>query len=424
MKKSSNLLLLALCLVCVFTSFSTVSADKKEVVEFWMLPVIDEAKLNDLVSEFNAQSETTEVSLSVLAWSDGREQIKQAVAAGVGPDVFYIGAGLDNDYIQGQLLLPLDENGYSQEDIEKYSPLIATSSANGHLLAAPLSYELYILYYRTDILEQFGYDAPPATRAELKEMASKISKDSNGDIMGFQFKGADDQLNAINYSWQTLLTQNGGSLMDLDNMKSTEFSEIAVQTLEYMKSFYSEGISTLGTSANNGFREGKIAMFEFTTGPLTSEGYTTDPNMSGKWSVAALPAGEDNGGGYLGGHAVAVNAATEVSEGAVEFVKWFTSPKNATVWMKNFYGVQPYDMEKLSAEEKTAITEVMESEPEYWNAITAEAAACTPDFMIQTRYAYSARWDGQKRLIIAALTGEMSVEDALKQLDVEINQSL
>ena len=136
MKKSSILMLVALGLVCICASFSAVSAEKKEVVEFWMLPVIDEAKLNDLVSEFNAQSETTEVNLSVLAWSDGREQIKQAVAAGVGPDVFYIGAGLDNDYIQGQLLLPLDENGYSQEDIEKYSPLISTSSANDHLLAA------------------------------------------------------------------------------------------------------------------------------------------------------------------------------------------------------------------------------------------------------------------------------------------------
>ena len=44
--------------------------------------------------------------------------------------------------------------------------------------------------------------------------------------------------------------------------------------------------------------------------------------------------------------------------------------------------------------------------------------------MIQSRYGYTARWDGQKRLIIAALTGEMEIEQALSQLDTEINQSL
>ena len=44
--------------------------------------------------------------------------------------------------------------------------------------------------------------------------------------------------------------------------------------------------------------------------------------------------------------------------------------------------------------------------------------------MIQSRYGYTARFDGQKRLIIAALTGEMEIEQALSQLDTEINQSL
>lgn len=179
----------------------------KQKIEFWMLPVIDEADTQEMVDAFNAQSETTEVELTMLDWSSGREQIKQAVASGAGPDVFYIGAGLDIAYIDGGLLLPLDEHGYSEEDIGKYTDLIEGNMVDGHLLAAPITYENYVLYYRTDVLEQFGFDAPPTTWEELKSMAKTITEGSNGEIMGFQFKGADDQLNAINYSWQTLLAQ-------------------------------------------------------------------------------------------------------------------------------------------------------------------------------------------------------------------------
>ncbi len=397
---------------------------EKETVEFWMLPLISAEELQAMVDSFNAQSETTEVNLTVLDWGNGREQIKQAVASGSGPDVFYIGAGLDSAYVDGGLLLPLDENGYSEDEIAKYTDLVDANVVDDHLLAAPITYENYVLYYRTDVLEEYGFFEPPTNWDELKSMAKTITEESNGEIMGFQFKGADDQLNAINYSWQTLLSQSGGELVDLNKMESTENSPEAIEALEYMKSFYTEGISKMGTSSNNGFREGKIAMYMFTTGPMTSEGFINDDTMSGKWAIAAPPTGTDNAGGYLGGQSVAVSADSKVPENAVEFVKYFTSPENVPNWLNAFYGVQPFDLEKLTDSERTAIEEVYEETPEYWTAIIESADACTPEFMIQSRYAYTARWDAQKRLIIAALTGEMDIQEALKQIDIEVNQAM
>lgn len=180
----------------------------------------------------------------------------------------------------------------------------------------------------------------------------------------------------------------------------------------------------MGTSSNNGFREGKIAMYMFTTGPMTSEGFVGDETMDGKWAIAAPPAGPDNAGGYLGGQAIAVSADSQVAKNAVEFVKYFTSPENVPNWLAEFYGVQPFDLDKLSDSEKQAIEAVYETTPEYWAAIQESADACTPDFMIQSRYGYTARWDAQKRLIIAALTEEMDVQEALKQIDVEVDQAM
>lgn len=389
-----------------------------------MLPLIDEAKTQALVDDFNAENPDIKVNMTMLDWSGGREQIKQAVAAGSGPDVFYLGAGLDVAYIDANLLLPMTDAGFTQEDIGKYGNLIGASMVDGTLLAAPISYENYILYYRSDILQEYGFDAPPSTWDEMKNMAKAITEGSGGEIMGVQFKGADDHLNAINYTWQTFLAQAGGKVLDLDSMQSVENSPEAVTALTYLKSFYDEGISQLGTSAANGLREGKVAMFAFTTGPLTSEGYIEDANMAGKWGVAALPKGPDNAGGHLGGHALCINAGTAYPEQSGRFVKAYTSPKNAVVWMDNFYGVQPYDLDKLDAEERAAIEAVIAKSPELWEPIMESALASSPDFMVQTRYGYTARWDGQKRLIVAALSGEMSIEEALTQLDIEINQAI
>lgn len=430
--KKSLAILLALCLMLGSAACggspspddgSSNSAQKQEIT-FWMLPLIDESSLRAMVDEFNAQSETTKVNLTVLDWGTGREQIKQAVASGSGPDAFYVSAGLDTAYIDGSLLLPLDKNGYRGEDLDRYSTLIEAAMVDGSLYASPIVYENYILYYRTDVLEQFGFNAPPKTWDELKTMAKTISDGSKGSIMGFQFKGADDQLNAINLTWQSLLSQNGCDIMDLASMKSTEDTPKAREVLSFMKSFYDEGISVMGTSSNNGFREGKVAMYMFTPGPLTSEGFIGDQQMEGKWALAPLPQGSAKGGGYLSGHAVAVNSGTKHAENAVEFVKWFTSPENAPNWLQKFYGVQPFDLDKLSPEQKGGIEGVFAASPEIWGPITESAAMTTPDLMIQNRYGYTARWDGQKRLIIAALTGEMTVEEALKQLDIEINQAL
>lgn len=400
------------------------AAGGETTIEFWMLPLIEDDATQALVDNFTAENPDVKVNMTMLDWASGREQIKQAVAAGSGPDVFYLSAGLDIAYVEAGLLLPLEEAGFTAEDLGRYGKLIDASAVDGKVMAAPISYEEYLLYYRSDILADYGFDAPPTTWEEMKTMAKAITDGSGGEIMGYQHKGADDHLNAINMTWQTFLWQAGGSLMDLDAMKSTENSPEAVAALEYMKSFYDEGISQLGTSAANGFREGKVAMYSFTNGPLTSEGYVGDAELEGKWGIATLPAGANGAGGYLGGHALCINAATANAEAAGRFVKHFTSPANAPVWMESFYAVQPYDMDKLEAEEKAAIEAVIAGQPEIWEPVIASAEASSPDFMVQSRHGYTARWDGQKRLIVAALNGEMSIEDALTQLDVEIDQSL
>jgi ABC-type glycerol-3-phosphate transport system substrate-binding protein len=392
-------------------------------IDIWMTPVAPEETLKGLVAEYNKSQDKIAVNLSMLDWASGREQIRQSIASKVAPDLFYMGVGLTKDYIDSGVLLPLSEAGFSKQDLDMFNPLIGMNMADGKVLAAPLYYDSYLLYYRSDILAKYGFKQPPKTWDELKTIAKAISTGSKGEVIGFQIKGADDHLNAINLAWQTFLEQAGGNFFDAKANKSTLNTPEGKRALEYMKSFYSEGISTLGTSAINGFREGKVAMFEFAQNQIKFEKLDENPALAGKWAVAPVPAGPASKGAYAGGQAVSISASSKNKAAAGEFLKWLVRPANMVVWMQNGHGIPVYDLTKVDAASRKAVEAVMAKDAN-WGPIMTQIKLNGPTMMVQQRFGYGSRWDAQKRIIPAALSGKMSVDQALSSLDAEINQAV
>ena len=242
--------------------------------------------------------------------------------------------------------------------------------------------------------------------------------------MGFQIKGADDHLNAINLAWQTFLGQAGGHYVDTEKLISTLNTPEGKTALEYMVSFYTEDISTLGPSAAAGFREGKIAMFQFAQNQIIYEKYISDVNMKGKWAVAVTPKGPASEGAYSGGQGIVISSETKYPEACGTFLKYFSRPENMLVWMKGAYGIPVYDLSKISDEEKVLVENFMAQDKENWDAILKQVSLNTAYLTVENRYGYTARWDAQKRYIIAALNGEMTVEEALGSIDNEVNQAI
>jgi ABC-type glycerol-3-phosphate transport system substrate-binding protein len=390
--------------------------DEPVTIEFWSMPfwIGDDQKVGELVDEFNASQDDIVVEFTHLEWQDGRESLKQAVAAGTGPDVFIMDNGLDLDYLESSSLATLTELGYTQDDIDMFLPLIEVNEYEGQLYGAPLYFGTTVLVYRPDVLAEYGFDSPPATWEALKETAATITRESDEEIWGWQFKGMDDHLNAIHSQWQTYLWQAGGRYMNEDMTRSAEASQAAEETLAWMRSFYDEGVSPVGTSAEGGFVGGNVAMFSFFATVQVGD-------VDGEWAFAPMPVGPDNGASYFGGHSVVATANGNL-EAAGEFMRWMSSPELGRRYME-FNAIFPYDLDAAPEEIGAEVQELIDTD-ENWAAIFEQIGRNDPLVLQQDRVAKSARWSAQAAQVVAAVNGDRDPADALEALDAEINEAI
>ena len=112
---------------------------------------------------------------------------------------------------------------------------------NGKPYGMPWYTDTGLLYYRKDLLEKSGYDGPPKTWDELKQMTRKVRAES--DIkFGFLFQGARYEggvCDACEFIWG-----HGGNVLDpSDPTRVVIDSPQAIAGLETERSMITDGIS-------------------------------------------------------------------------------------------------------------------------------------------------------------------------------------
>lgn len=398
--------------------------DGPVTLEFWSMPFggHTEDDVRAYVEEFNESQDGIVVEFTGLQWADGRDKIIQAVGADTGPDVFIM-APVNQDFLSSGALAALPDLGYTEEDIDPFSDVIESAAGHdGGIYGVPIGYYANVLYYNQTILEQYGFDGPPETWDELKETAATITTESAaaGDpVMGFQIKGMDDHLNAINHTWANFFYAAGGEQLTDDFSAANANTPAGVEALEYLKSFVAEGITTPGPNAVGGFIDGTVAMFAFQQLHLPE---IAASGLTDEWSLAPLPEGPEGSSGYVDGEFLVANAASEHLEAAGEFMRWMTSPEQAVRYMERA-PIFPYELDKVDAEVRDAVEAILEDDPRR-AALLEQLENASGTNMMYERYAQAARWEAQKQYLVAAINGDMPVEDALAAIDAAVNEAL
>ncbi|MFH1312168.1 MAG: ABC transporter substrate-binding protein [Candidatus Eisenbacteria bacterium] len=206
----------------------------------------------------------------------------------------------------------------------------------GETVALPVYIDAGLLYYRTDLLEKYGYNAPPETWEDLVEISTAIQtgeRKANPDFWGFVWQGA--QYEGLICNFLEFALSNGGSLIDHDGRLTLERAE-NVEALTFMRDL----ITTYAVSPPNTYTEMKEeevrslfesgnAVFErnwpYAWGLHQAEG----SNVRGKVGIALLPRFE--GGRHvaaLGGWHVGISRSSNIKDSAWELVKFIVSKKS------------------------------------------------------------------------------------------------
>jgi trehalose/maltose transport system substrate-binding protein len=105
----------------------------------------------------------------------------------------------------------------ASEIASHFPPLIANSTVRGRLVSLPRAAIVPLLWYRTDLLREYGYRAPPDTWDELEHMAARIQAGERAkgqpDFWGFVWAGVQSEpLATVALEWQA--SEGGGTIVD------------------------------------------------------------------------------------------------------------------------------------------------------------------------------------------------------------------
>src|SRR5258706_4232253 len=108
---------------------------------------------------------------------------------------------------------------FANEVSLQFPPITAGYTVDNKLVAMAYRADIGLLYYRTDLLRQYGYREPPKTWDELETMAARIQTGErakgNKQFWGFVWQGAAAEALTCNaLEWQA--AEGGGRIIEED----------------------------------------------------------------------------------------------------------------------------------------------------------------------------------------------------------------
>ncbi len=308
-----------------------------------------------------------------------------------------------------------------QEQIDSYLPaLLTNNTVDGRLVALPLRIGFGMLYYRTDLLEKYGYDAPPATWDELETMAQAIQDgeraDGNADMWGYVWQGNSyEGLTCNALEWQ--VSNGGGFIVAPDG-------EIQVNNAATLAAFERAAgwVGTISPPGVTSYQEedargiwhaGNAAFMR--NWPYAYASSLDSEAISDKFDVAPLPAGDaGTGAATLGGWHIGVSRYSANPAAAAAFASYMTSVEN-----QKYYALDttspPASLELYSDPDIQAAMPF--SSPEVVAVTTARPSTVTAEKYneVSTLYFNAAH---------SIITGESDAETALELLELDMQALL
>jgi trehalose/maltose transport system substrate-binding protein len=304
----------------------------------------------------------------------------------------------------------------------QFQAIVENNTVNGALVGMPWFTDAGLLYYRSDLLEEHGFEGPPETWAELEEMAQIIQDAESADnpsFRGFVWQGnAYEGLTCNGLEWQ--YSNGGGRIIEPDGTVTVNNPQ-ALASFERARGWVGtispEDVTTYNEpSALNSFAPGNAAFmrnwpyaFAVTQAP--------DSPLVGKVGVTQLPMGDGEGATHaacLGGWQLMVSKYSPNQEAAIEFVKYMCSPE----LQKSFTIERSHSPTISSVYDDPEVIERQEFlarlKPVFEGGAVARPSTVTADLYNSASIAYFTRLN-------QILTGQSDAATAVGEMEAELN---
>jgi len=318
-------------------------------------------------------------------------------------------------------LVDLYEYG-AREVVDQHFPaIVENNTVDGRLVGIPWFTDSGLLYYRTDLLEKYGFAGPPATWDELEEMARTIQDGEraagNPDFWGFVWQGNSyEGLTCDALEW--IASNGGGTIISPDGVVTIE-NPAAIAAVEraagWVGTISPPGVTSFGEEdARNMFQAGNAAFMR--NWPYAySLGNAPDSAIAGLFDVAPLPAGDGgSGAGTLGGWQLAVSRYSANPEIAADVALFLASPEE-----QKFRAIEGSFLPTVMSLYDDP--EVIEANPFFErlydvlvNGVARPSTVSAPNYAQVSQAFYSAVHD--------VLTGAASAEEALAIAALDIQE--
>src|SRR5699024_560553 len=246
MLKKFSLFTVAIVLLSVTLSACSESksggADDSEELTVWAAPFApkenaeeEDEMWDDMIASFNEKYPDVEVTVRKIPWHNRDQKILTAISSGEGPDLFYALPSNIPQYVEEEMIIPLDK--YMDDiDIDNFEDSSITPAMyNDQQYGIPILQEAYVYFYNVDLIEEIGKDPDslPETWEEFNEWA-KAAKEEGLYMRDYGGAGS------LNQTFYPLLWQAGGEVLNDDEEVLINNSE-GLEAFKRINNMYENG---------------------------------------------------------------------------------------------------------------------------------------------------------------------------------------
>lgn len=307
------------------------ASDDVTTLRFWVMGREGEM-VQELARDFERQNPDIRVSVQQIPWSAAHEKLLTAFVGRATPDLAQLGNTWVPEFAALRALAPLDGMVAASPQVARadhFPGIWDTNVIDGELFGLPWYVDTRVLFYRTDLLAQAGYQSMPTTWSGWRRALQAVT-DTGGE-------GHYGILLPINeWTQPIILGLQAGSPLLTDHDTRGAFAQPEFQSaFGFYLDLFTEGLAP--PVANNEvanlyqeFERGTFAMY--VTGPWNLGEFRRrlPAGMQGDWMTAPLPApdGQDAPGVSLaGGSSLVVFSNSEKKEAAWKLIEYLSQPE-------------------------------------------------------------------------------------------------